>query len=277
MRLYRVRIPVLAVSTGAILVGTAASTLLPDGPVVSLVGLLSLLGLFGMLGAFLSSVVSAQHLTVMEPVVVTAPVVGRWAALNSPATKVPSHGVRAYGQAYAIDLVHEPDDRRRPAFGTGEMMRAVTEYPAYGQEVRSMVDGEVVTVVDGQRDHRARSSTAGVVYMMVEGALRELGGPRFVIGNHFVVRSDHGVFALVAHLQRGSVSVREGDRVHAGQRLGLCGNSGNTSEPHVHAHLMDRRSPWTGQGVPMVFADVSIGGAEPGTGMPADGEHLTAR
>lgn len=277
MRLYRVRTPLVVGSAVTIFFGTAAVSVLPTGPVASAVGLLPLVGLVGMLVGFFSSVVSARHLPVRDPVVVLAPVVGRWAALNSPATKVPSHGVRAYGQAYAIDLVHEPVDRPRPAFGTGEAMRSVTEYPAFGQEVRSMVDGEVVTVVDGQRDHRARSSMAGFVYMMVEGSVRELGGPRFVIGNHVVVRSDDGVFALVAHLQRGSVEVREGERVLAGQRLGRCGNSGNTSEPHVHAHLMDRRSPWTGQGVPMAFAEVSVRDAEPGVGMPADGEHLVAR
>lgn len=90
-----------------------------------------------------------------------------------------------------------------------------------------------------------------------------------------VVRSDDGVFALVAHLQRGSVTVREGDRVRAGQRVGACGNSGNSSEPHVHAQLMDRRSAWTGQGVPLAFADVAVEGGDPGVGLPADGERMT--
>lgn len=87
----------------------------------------------------------------------------------------------------------------------------------------------------------------------------------------WAVRSDDGVVALVAHLQRGSATVREGEREHAGQTLGLCGSSGSTSEPHVHARLMDRRSPWTGQGVPIAFAEVSVGDAEPGVGMPSDG------
>ena len=276
LRLYRVRTPLLLGSAATILAGTVASLLLPSGSVASVVGLLPLLGAVGMLASFLSSVLTARHLATGDTVVVTSPVVGRWAALNSPATKVPSHGVRAYGQTYAIDLVHEPADRARPEFGTGPAMRANEEYPAFGQEVRSMVDGVVVTVVDGQRDHRARSSMAAVVYMMVEGVLRELGGPHFIIGNHVVVRNDGGAFALVAHLQRGSVTVREGERVRSGQRIGACGNSGNSSEPHVHAHLMDRRSPWTGQGVPIAFADVRVADAEPGVGLPADGEHLVA-
>jgi hypothetical protein len=275
MALYRVRTPLLLGSAVTILAGTLLSLVLPSGTVASVVSLLPLVGLVGMLAAFLVALPASRHLQVGEPVVVRSPVVGRWAALNSPATKVPSHGVRAYGQAYAIDLVHEPVDGARPEFGSGAAMRDVTEYPAFGQDVRAMVDGVVVTVHDRQRDHRARSSTAAVGYMMVEGMLRELGGPRFIVGNHVVVRSDDGVFAFVAHLQRGSVIVREGDRVRAGQRVGACGNSGNSSEPHVHAQLMDRRSAWTGQGVPLAFADVAVEGGGPGVGLPADGERMT--
>lgn len=275
MALYRARMPLLLGSAGTILGGTGLSLVLPSGPVASVLGLLPLLGMLGMLVAFLSSLPAARHQPAGEPVVVHSPVVGRWAALNSPATKVPSHGVRAYGQAYAIDLVYEPLDEQRPEFGTGPAMRDVADYPAFGQEVRAMVDGVVVTARDRQRDHRARSSVVAVVYMMVEGMLRELGGPRFIIGNHVVIRSDDGVFALVAHLRRGSVAVREGERVQAGQRIGACGNSGNSSEPHVHAQLMDRRSAWTGQGLPMLFADVAVEGGERGVGLPANGERMT--
>ena len=59
------------------------------------------------------------------PVEVAAPVAGRWTAVNSPADKVPSHGLHAYDQTYAIDLVHEPGDGSRPAFGpTGSRSRS---------------------------------------------------------------------------------------------------------------------------------------------------------
>lgn len=277
LAVYRVRMPLLLGSAVTIIAGTVMSLVLPDGPVASVLAVLPLVGVVGMLAGFFSSLPAARHLPAGEPIVVHSPVVGRWAALNSPATKVPSHGVRAYGQAYAIDLVHEPLDQDRPEFGSGAAMRDVADYPAFGQDVRAMVDGVVVTAHDRQRDHRARSSMAAVIYMMAEGMLRELGGPRFIIGNHVVIRSDDGVFALVAHLQRGSVAVREGERVQAGQRIGSCGNSGNSSEPHVHAHLMDRRSAWTGQGLPIAFTDVAVEDAAPGVGLPGNGEHMTVR
>lgn len=210
--------------------------------------------------------------------VVRPPVSGRWRALNSPASTVPSHGVRAYGQAYAIDLVAEPegdDAPKRPEFG-GEMFRRNEVYPAFGQPVHAMIDGTVVRSTGWRRDHRARSNTWALAYMMVEGAVRELGGPGFVVGNHVTIRGDDGEYALVAHLQRGSISVRRGERVTAGQPIARCGNSGNSSEPHVHAQLMDRRSLWTGQGLPMAFAGLCINGEPCADALPANDQHLTA-
>ncbi|CAM5539570.1 hypothetical protein SHIRM173S_08164 [Streptomyces hirsutus] len=51
-----------------------------------------------------------------EQVEVGPPVTGGWSALNSPADRTPSHGVHAYGQTYAIDIVAEPEPGARPAF-----------------------------------------------------------------------------------------------------------------------------------------------------------------
>ena len=104
----------------------------------------------------------------------------------------------------------------------------------------------------------------------------ELGGPSFIVGNHVTIRSDDGVFAVSVHLKNGSASVKVGDRVCAGREIAECGNSGSSSEPHVHAQLMDRRSFWTGQGVAFSFKDVRIGEAEePQNTLPANQQHVT--
>lgn len=212
-----------------------------------------------------------------EPRRVASPVRGRWLALNSPATKVPSHGVRMYGQSHAIDLVAEPDGAHRPVYGTGKAMRGSEEYPAFEEPVYAMVDGTVVRSSDWRRDHLSRSNWFGYLYMSVEGIVRELGGPSSVIGNHVTIRSDDGAFATVAHLKKGSAEVAVGDRVRAGQRIGLCGNSGNSSEPHVHAQLSDRKSFNVAQGIPFVFADIALGdSAQSVDGVPATGEHMVA-
>ena len=157
------------------------------------------------------------------------------------------------------------------------MTRPATEYPAFGMPVRAMLDGEVVRASGWRRDHRARSNAAGIFSMMIEAAVREIGGPGFVVGNHVTIRSDDGIYASVAHLKQGSLTVKVGDRVRAGSTIGYCGNSGNTSEPHVHAQLMDRVSFWTAQGLPMEFADIALGDdGEPTDALPANEQHMTA-
>lgn len=210
-----------------------------------------------------------------EPVAVASPVRGRWLALNSPASRIPSHGVHGLGQTYAIDLVHETADAARPAFGEGSGMRDPSEYPAFGQPVCSMIDGVVVRASDWRRDHRSRTSAGALLYLMIEGVIRSLGGPGFVVGNHVIVRRDDGVFAAITHVRRGSLTVRTGDRVRTGQQLGECGNSGNTTEPHVHAQLMDRGTFRRARGIPLAFADIRIGDALV-TSVPENGQHFVS-
>lgn len=278
LALHRVRVPLFAISIVAIFGGTLLGLLLPGGRLAWAADRLPPAGLAGMVAGYLLAFFGARLLgTPPEPVVVTAPVAGRWLGMNSPVDKVPSHGVRVYGQAHAIDLVHEALDAPRPAFGDGPAMRRSADYPAFGQPVRSMVAGTVVRSSDSQRDHRARSNKWAVAYLMAEGALRELGGPRFVTGNHITIQTAQGRYALLAHLKQGSALVRRGDTVEAGQVVAACGNTGNSSEPHVHAQLMDGPSIWTAQGLPMAFANVSIGhDPVPRDGLPGNGEHLTA-
>lgn len=277
VRLYRVRGILIYAAVVVILGGTVLRPVLPEGPLRSAVALLPVAGILLFVVALVALLFASRILPERDTVTVASPVTGRWLGVNSPATKVPSHGVRAYGQAYAIDLVFEPVDAERPEFASGKAFRRSEEYPAFGEPVRAMVDGVVVTASDGQRDHLARSSWPAIAYMMVEGAVREIGGPRFIVGNHIVIRAADGVFALVAHVKQGSSLVKVGDTVRAGQVIAQCGNTGNSSEPHVHAQLMDRASLWTGQGIPFAFARVQIG-EQPGLqdALPATDEHLTA-
>lgn len=191
------------------------------------------------------------------PLTLHSPVRGTWLALNSPASKIPSHGVRMYGQSHAVDLVADDGSGARPTFGDGPAMRRNEDFPAFGAPLLAMCDGVVVRASDWRRDHRARSSWLGYAYMMIESMLRELGGSGFVIGNHVTIEHD-GTFVTVAHVQRGSLRVQVGDRVQAGDVIGRCGNSGNSSEPHVHAQVSDRASFRLAQGVPFVFRDVRL-------------------
>jgi murein DD-endopeptidase MepM/ murein hydrolase activator NlpD len=72
-------------------------------------------------------------------------------------------------------------------------------------------------------------------------------------GNHVIVDLGGGHYAFYAHLKPGSIRVRAGDRVHRGQVLGLVGNSGNSTEPHLHFHVSDANSPLGSEGVPYAY------------------------
>lgn len=209
-----------------------------------------------------------------DPVRVRFPVTGRWSALNSPASKVPSHGVHTLGQTYAIDLVHEPLDRPRPAFGSDSGFRRPEEFPAFGQPILAPADGVVVRASDSARDHRARNSVRGVLYLLIEGILREVSGPGRILGNHVVLDIGDGVHAVLAHLRRGSVRVAAGENVLAGQQVAECGNSGNSTEPHIHVQLMDLPRPAFAAGLPVAFGVFEVDGTHR-EGVPRNGETFT--
>lgn len=191
-----------------------------------------------------------------EPVTIEVPVRGRWLALNSPADKVPSHGVHANGQTYAIDLVYWPDaDVEWAGLRPWPVIQRPSAFPAFGRPVHAPAAGTVVHVQNRLLDHWSRKSWPALLYFfLVEGTARELVGPGMLLGNHVVIDVGGGTFAVLAHLKRGSITVQEGRVVDVGDHLGECGNSGNTTEPHLHLQLMDRARAAVAAGVPFRFA-----------------------
>lgn len=205
------------------------------------------------------------------PVELEPPVRGRWSAMNSPATKVPSHGTHLFGQTYAIDIVAEPEGgpQTRPAFAKlWPIARRNHAFPAYDEPLFAVADATVVHAGDWRRDHLSRNSLPAIVYLMlIESVVREAGGARWAVGNHLVLDLGDGVYAMYAHLRRGSLTVGPGDRVRAGQPIARCGNSGNSTEPHVHFQLMDGPDPDSARGIPFTWRNI---------GVPANGATFTA-
>ncbi|MFJ1595063.1 M23 family metallopeptidase [Kitasatospora albolonga] len=208
-----------------------------------------------------------------EPVEIGPPVTGRWSALNSPADKVPSHGTHVYGQTYAIDIVAEPEvadgtSQARPPFRfLWPVVRRNDRFPAFGAPLLAVADATVVRVSDGQRDHLSRNSLPALAYLMlIEGNVRMTLGAHRIFGNHVVLDLGGGTYAAYAHVRRGSLKVRAGDRVRAGQEIGQVGNSGNTTEPHLHFQLMDHPDLHTARGIPFTWR---------GVGVPGGGETFT--
>ena len=93
-------------------------------------------------------------------------------------------------------------------------------------------------------------------------------------GNHIVLDFGNGEFAFLAHMREGSAAVRVGDRVSARKELGRCGNSGNTSEPHLHFHLQTTPDLSSGEGLPAIFEDYVANGKHLDRGEPQAGQYV---
>lgn len=218
--------------------------------------------------ALLPTLVAATALSIIpppapvdsEPVPMAPPVRGQWVPINSPGSQVPSHGTRAMGQKYAVDILH-PSTPDTPGMPTqGLRPNRPEDYSCFGDQVQAMADGTVLRAVDRWRDHRARNTWPTLIFMMtIEGLVRSLGGMSAITGNHVVVRHDDGRTSLYAHLRRGSVLVAPGQRVTAGEVLAQVGNTGNTSEPHLHVQLMEHPSAMASSGLPMCWEGVTHG------------------
>ncbi len=190
-----------------------------------------------------------------KPVVVlTPPLRGdNWLAANGPSNTsghrralIPVDGRSWISQRFAIDWV-----QLYPDGVTFHGDKADNKnYRAYGQEALAVADGVVTETKDG-----IPQNVPGVNSRAVPITLETIGG------NHVILDLGNGIFAFYAHLQPGSLRVKVGDRVKTGQALGLVGNSGNSTEPHLHFDLCDRSSMLACEGLPYAFPQFEVQGS----------------
>src|SRR3546814_14405937 len=115
----------------------------------------------------------------------------------------------------------------------------------------------------------------GTVLEAVDGLPDQAIGTRntnAAAGNHVMLDLGHGEYAMLAHLRRGSVAVEAGQQAAAGDDPVRCGNSGNTSEPHLHLHLPDAPQLGHGHGLPVFFEDYTAHGPAVTLGPPGKGQ-----
>ena len=219
----------------------------------------------------------------MDPVVLDLPFRGRWLTQNSPARRVPSHGTDLLGVTYAIDFV-AVDERGRSAPRTWRSLFWVEPpelFRGFGAPVLAPAGGTVVVAHDGEPDHVARRSQPALVPYALTQAGRVREGIAAIAGNHVVIAlTPTGPYVAVVHLRRGSVRVGPGDQVGVGDQIGGCGNSGNSTEPHVHVQVTDS-TDWAGaRGLPLAFRRPRSGGgrgvAGPGVWVPQENEIVDA-
>ena len=181
------------------------------------------------------------------------PFAGRWLTQNSPANRVPSHGTTLFATSYAIDFVPVNDAGRTAPITFGSLVRPEPpeRFPGFGRALLAPIEGIVVAAHDTEPDHAAYRGLPSISYALTQHR-RAGAGWVALAGNHVLIESSGGVVAL-CHLQQGSIEVRPGQRARVGDVLGRCGNSGNSTEPHVHVQAIDNRDVERANAVRLTF------------------------
>jgi hypothetical protein len=186
------------------------------------------------------------------PVAIGPPLTGgRWVAIAGPSgphrrALQAVNGALHNGQRFAVDFSARLDDDARTH--VGDPFRN-DSYLDYGEPVLAVGAGTIVEAVDSLPDQIPNRKEP------VPLAAAD--------GNHVILRLDRGVFVGYAHLLPGSVRVRRGERVRAGQILGELGNSGESTGPHLHLQVMNRPSFLDADGLPFVFHRFELDGYTP--------------
>ena len=154
-------------------------------------------------------------------------------------------------ERWAYDLVMEPQS-------TGS--KNLEDYGIYDKEIVAPISGTIVAAYDNENDIEPTTED----FLSSEG-------------NHVYIKIDEtGTYLLLNHLKKGSISVKVGDHVNEGHIVGRVGNSGTTSEPHLHIHHQRQDptktiSPILAEGLPLYFKDID------GAPMPEKGSVITPK
>lgn len=187
------------------------------------------------------------------PIVISPPLRGdHWLAASGPSNTsghrralIPINGRAVISQRFAIDWVKLGDDGQTYH---GDKLDNKNYY-AFGSEALAVADGIVSEVKDG-------------IPLNVPG-LNSRAVPinlETIAGNHVILNIGNGNYAMYAHLQPGSIRVKVGEKVRRGQMLGLVGNTGNSTEPHLHFQISNASSPLGSEGLPYLFPSFEVEG-----------------
>ena len=199
----------------------------------------------------------------LPPIEIGAPLTGsRWVAINGccglggahRGSGLSANGGIFYGQRFAIDWMRLDEGGRLVHGDPAD----VHNYADYGVDVLSVADGTVVDMLSTLDDQPPG----------------QLPDPKTITiqnvdGNHVIVDLGHGVYAFYAHMEKNSIPVALGQHVKRGDVLGKLGNTGNTSAPHLHFHLMDGPSPLASNGIPYIIDSFALAGQIPEEKDPA--------
>ena len=180
------------------------------------------------------------------------PFEGEWFVFWGGRTITDNYHVVASDQRFAYDILIVKDGVSHS--GDGKLLE---QYYCWGEPVIAPGTGTVIAVVDGLPDN-----LPGVM------------DPKNPPGNHVWIDLGNDEIALLAHLQKNSVAVEAGESVDKGDIVGRCGNSGNTTEPHIHFHIQDEPGFGKGRGKPAFFTNYLANGQVVARGEPRRGERV---
>ena len=167
------------------------------------------------------------------------PFEGKWTVVNGGAAKGVSHSWDVVSQRYAYDFI-VVDDQGKSSSGDKSKLES---YFCYGRNILAPADGTVVKVKKGHRDSR------------VDGE-KVYNDTWYIGGNSIVIQHAENEYSELCHLMPGSIAVKPGDKVKQGDVIAKCGNSGNSSEPHLHFQLQTGKSFFASMGLPVSFANI---------------------
>ena len=182
------------------------------------------------------------------------PFKGEWTVTWGGDTKEQNYHVESVAQKNAFDILIK-DKNESTHKGTGATNE---DYYAFGKELYAPCDGEVVLVVDGVKDN-------------IPGNLN----PIYVPGNTVIIKTATGEYAFFAHFKQHSIVVKQGQKVATGEILGLCGNSGNSTEPHLHFHLQNDEDMVKAIGAKCYFDQLKVNGILKLDYSPVKGEKIS--
>jgi hypothetical protein len=186
------------------------------------------------------------------PRVIGPPVKGpNWVALNGccepgfphRGSLLPVNGKLNNSQRFAIDW---KQTNAQGEFVTGDKTKNES-YVDYGVNIYAVADGTVVSILDGEE------ANAPGVLPVTDPVLAAKITLQNVDGNHIVLDLGGHVYAMYAHMIKGTLTVKPGDKVKKGDVIGKLGNTGNANASHMHFQLMNDPSLLEGDGLPYVI------------------------
>jgi len=165
---------------------------------------------------------------------------GKWGVMNGGTTEGNSHSWDILTQRFAYDFVII--DTQENSFKYNPNM--IENYYCYNQLILASQKGVVVDIRNNVRDYQK------------VGDYSVDWKTRHIAGNYITIKHDNEEFSFYAHLKKNSMKVKKGDVVKEGQHIANCGNSGNSTEPHLHFQVMNRRNFFFGKSLKIKFKNV---------------------